>query len=293
MPKSRPNDDQPRKTSKRRARSKREVDPAASPESLGEAAVLIHELANLVDGSLRCLSLAKRTLCVSTAWSADPQADRVQRQLDAASVALEQMSGLVHGALQGSGLSIGSPLLAATRPVTLSDAIEHAAEVMRPAANELGATIFTTVTEPAGSTAAGTLYLAILNAVKNSVEAIARTATPEQIAVSGAGGSIHIQARTEEFDVRTCTRRRMLAVEVTDDGQGPPMGADLARVFDQGFSRKSGGLGIGLALSKAIVEQAGGTIALLRRREARDPLRPGALLRIVVPAPGSGTKDVR
>lgn len=292
MSKSRPNDDQPRKTTRRRTKPKREIDPAGSPETLGETAVLIHELANLVDGSLRCLSLARRAICGSDAWAADPQSDRVQKQLDAASVALEQMSGLVHGALQGPGLSLGSPVLSGTRPVTLSDAIEHAAEVMRPAATELGASIFTTVTEPAGSSAAGPLYLAILNAIKNSVEAIARTATPDQLEAGGVGGSIHIQARTEEFDVRTCTRRRMLAIEVTDDGQGPPIGSDLARVFDQGFTRKPGGLGIGLAVAKAIVEQAGGTIALLRRREVRDPRRPGALLRIVVPAP-SGTRMER
>jgi signal transduction histidine kinase len=77
----------------------------------------------------------------------------------------------------------------------------------------------------------------------------------------------------------------MLAVEITDDGAGPPGGADLARVFEHGFTTKPGGSGIGLAVARSVVEQAGGTVVLLRRRDPRDPRRPGALLRIVVPVP--------
>jgi signal transduction histidine kinase len=248
---------------------------------LGDVGVLIHELRNLVDGSLRCLSLARRSLCSSDAWATDPQAERVHRQLGAAATALEQMSGLVYAAMQGSSMPLGSPALAGDRPVTLSEAIEHAVEVMRPAANELGVTINTTVTEPAGILACGGLYLVILNVLRNSVESIERCSTGER----PPGGAIHVQARTENFDMRSAKPRPMIALEITDDGQGPPQGADLARVFEPGFSKKAGGTGLGLAACKSIVDQAGGTIVLLRRREARDPGRPGALLRICLPTP--------
>jgi nitrogen fixation/metabolism regulation signal transduction histidine kinase len=42
---------------------------------------------------------------------------------------------------------------------------------------------------------------------------------------------------------------------------------------------------MGLAVARSVVESAGGTIVLLRRRDPRDPRRPGALLRIVLPVP--------
>lgn len=282
MHNSRPNEDRPK--SRARAFPRQPADPTDgrnSTEFLGDVGVLIHELRNLLDGSLRCLSLARRSLCSNDSWSRDPQSERVQRQLDATTTALEQMSHLVHSAMQGPQISLGSPLLAGGRPITLGDALDHAVEVLSPAAGELGVTVNTSITDQVGRLPAGPLYLAILNGLKNSIEAIERLQTDE----NPPGGMIHLTARTEDFDMRTATVRPMIAIEITDDGIGPPGGADLARVFEHGFTSKAGGQGIGLSVARQVVEQAGGTIVLLRRRDPRDPRRPGALLRIVVPAP--------
>lgn len=279
---SRPNDDRPK--SRIKAESRQPADPTEgtnSTEFLGDVGVLIHELRNLLDGSLRCLSLARRSLCASDAWSRDPQSERVQRQLDATSTALEQMSNLVHGAMQGPSISLGSPLLAGGRPVTLADAIDHAVEVMSPAAAELGVSLSVSVTDTVGRLPAGPLYLAVLNGLKNSAESIARLMYDENV----PGGMISVTARTEDFDMRTATVRPMVAIEISDDGIGPPGGTDLARVFEHGFTHKPGGLGLGLAVARSVVESAGGTVVLLRRRDPRDPKRPGALLRIVLPVP--------
>jgi signal transduction histidine kinase len=279
---SRPNDDRPK--SKLRPVHRQPADPTDgvnATEFLGDVGVLIHELRNLLDGSLRCLSLARRSLCASDAWARDPQSERVQRQLDATSTALEQMATLVHGAMQGPSLSLGSPLLTGGRPVSLADAIDHAVEVMSPAAAELGVSLSVSVTDTVGRLPAGPLYLAVLNGLKNSVESINRLMFDEAV----PGGMISVTARTEDFDMRTATVRPMVAIEITDDGVGPPGGADLARVFEAGFTHKPGSLGLGLAVARSVVEAAGGNIVLLRRRDPRDPKRPGALLRIVLPVP--------
>jgi signal transduction histidine kinase len=279
---SRRPDDRPR--SRPKASASQPADPTDgvnSAEFLGDVGVLIHELRNLLDGSLRCLSLARRSLCASDAWAKDPQAERVQRQLDATTTALEQMASLVHCAMQGPQISLGSPLLAGGRPITIADAIDHAVEVIDPSAAELSVSLSTSVTDTVGRLPAGPLYLAILNGLKNAVESIERLMTDEGV----PGGMITISARTEDFDMRTASVRPMLAIEIVDDGVGPPAGADLARVFEHGFSQKPGGMGMGLAVARSVVESAGGTIVLLRRRDPRDPRRPGALLRIVLPVP--------
>ncbi|MEK6703364.1 MAG: HAMP domain-containing sensor histidine kinase [Planctomycetota bacterium] len=289
MKSNRPNDDssqQPQRRSVNKPEHRHPgdpSDPAAAPDLLGNVAVLVHELGNLLDGSLRCLGLARRSLCASDVWLKDPQAERVGKQLDAASTAMEQMAGLVHAALQGPNLTIGSQLISGARPVTLSAAIDHAVEVMKPAATDLGVTLSTTITDTAGELPVGPLYLVILNGLRNAVESLGRLGpVSENLCI---GGSIHVHAKVEEFDLRTATVRKMIAVEITDDGQGPPTGTDIARVFDHGFSKKTKGSGMGLAIAKSVVERMGGTISLLRRREPRDASRPGAILRICVPAP--------
>jgi two-component system sensor histidine kinase HydH len=55
-----------------------------------------------------------------------------------------------------------------------------------------------------------------------------------------------------------------VTVSVRDRGTGIA-GADLARIFDPFFTRKSTGTGIGLSISKRFVEAAGGTIAIANR----------------------------
>ncbi|QOJ01564.1 MAG: HAMP domain-containing histidine kinase [Phycisphaeraceae bacterium] len=284
MPARRPNDDRPGPSRHAKAGRPDPTNPAIAPDMLANVGVLIHEMSNLLDGSLRCLSLARRTLCANDAWASDPQATRVQRQLDAASTALEQMAGLVHAALQGPSLALGSPMLAGTRGITLGEALDHAAEVVRPRAAELGVQVSVAATDAARAAPAGPLYLVLLNGIKNAVESIARAEGGE----SPPGGLVHVEARTADLDPRSARPRPMIALEITDDGAGPPKGAALARVFEHGFSLKPGGMGMGLAVCKSIVEHTGGSIELARRRERSDRRRPGAVLRVAYPIPFAG-----
>jgi signal transduction histidine kinase len=66
----------------------------------------------------------------------------------------------------------------------------------------------------------------------------------------GREGSIRIQARRVDASV---------VVEVSDNGEG--IGEDVRpSIFTPNFTTKSSGTGLGLAMCKNIVEQAGGEI---------------------------------
>jgi signal transduction histidine kinase len=74
---------------------------------------------------------------------------------------------------------------------------------------------------------------------------------------------------------------RRLVVSVEDEGPGIP-DADLARLFDPYFSKKEGGVGLGLAMVKRIVEEHGGRVTAGNRPDGQ----PGAVFRISLPVAG-------
>lgn len=101
---------------------------------------------------------------------------------------------------------------------------------------------------------------AVLNLVLNALQA-----TP-------AGGTIVIGVAGDA---------ERLAIEVRDSGEG--MGADvLARVFDAFFTTREGGTGLGLPITRRIVEAHGGSVAVSSREGQGSvatiwlPVAPGA-----------------
>jgi signal transduction histidine kinase len=103
------------------------------------------------------------------------------------------------------------------------------------------------------------LTWALENVLKNSLDALA-----------GRGGRIDIHARRADD--------HWVAVRISDDGPGvDPEIRD--RIFEPGVTTKSSGWGVGLALSRRIVEGVhGGRIELL------DGRTPGATFEIRLPA---------
>ena len=99
-----------------------------------------------------------------------------------------------------------------------------------------------------------------------AIEALVKNAID---ALGGRGGSIRVSCeRLPEGAAR---------LRVADDGPGVPREL-RRRVFDAGFSTKTRGWGIGLALARRIVEEThGGTLSLL-------PSERGATFEIIFPA---------
>jgi signal transduction histidine kinase len=249
----------------------------AGPNAVQDAATLVHELGNLLDGSLRLLSLALRAMDKARGERAGEALEQAHKQVSTASFAMERMADLVHASLRGSALPIGSPAHPHGRPVNVAEAVDHAARVLTPEADEHGITITTKIADDACGLPAGSLYSVVLNGLRNAVDAV-RAAQSRR----GSPRSGRIEIAVQREPAPPGHRVRWLSLIIRDDGQGPPKGQDAAMVFDYGFSTRAAGRGLGLALSRSLVREMHGTIELLRG-DRDDPHRPGAQLRIAIP----------
>jgi signal transduction histidine kinase len=112
------------------------------------------------------------------------------------------------------------------------------------------------------------------------VEQVLTNLLANAIRYASAGGTIHVEARPAEREGLT-----WVEVSVVDDGVGVAP-EDRERIFlpyvRAGEERGAGGLGLGLAICKRIVEAHGGSIAV--------ESAPGGGSRFVftLPAPGRG-----
>ena len=153
---------------------------------------------------------------------------------------------LVEELLDLSAMTAGGLRLSVTR-VDLRDVVGGAIETVRPAADAKGLRIQLEIREPIGEIAGDPprLRQVLWNLLANSVKF-----TP-------AGGSI---------DVSVCEGPGDVEIRVSDSGPG--ISADfLPHVFepfrqaDSGATRAVGGLGLGLAIVRHIVEAHGGTVS--------------------------------
>jgi signal transduction histidine kinase len=233
------------------------------PDVVGERlTVLVHELSGLVDGSIRQVAALLRAPAEGAALRKD--AEDTSARLRTVAHALERMAEAIRTA---SGAA-PSPWLQASYSATLADALRYAAGIMEPIATERGVRVHVTLDERLSLLAPGHMYTVAVNAVRNAIEAVVARGP------KGAPGHIELTGAIEQQGAR-----EWVVIEVRDNGIGPPAAASAGAVFEPDFSTKPGGLGVGLALSRQIVEQAGGSIELLPRFGAS-----GALLRVRFPA---------
>ena len=122
-------------------------------------------------------------------------------------------------------------------------------------------------TLPPVHTDAERLRQALLNILGNAMQAVSARA-----AAAGAGAATNgaIRVRTARID------SRRMSMTVSDTGGGISA-EDLPRVFDPYFTTRRAGTGIGLAISRNIIEGLGGRITV-----ASEPER-GTEVRIELP----------
>ncbi len=232
--------------------------PLAADHASDRYAVVAHELANLLDGSLRWLSLAQNRLGDPCA----PSQNAVGEQLGHVTEALSRMSDLVE-ALMRPGAGQLSALFGSPR--TMLEAVEHAVSVVRPLAEGRKISIALRAEPSLAEVAAGPLFTVISNGLRNAVEA------------TNACGNVEIHARlypsTNAF--------AEVGIDILDEGGNyPAVFGDC--VFDFGFTTKEGGSGVGLSVARDIVTELGGSISLTPRDQNGKP--SGAHFRVRVPA---------
>ena len=245
------------------------VGPLASYEEVDHLWRLLRELSSLLEGSLATLSQAKQSLSGENVLEA-ATAGEVEKQLRNAAAGLERMSELVHAAMQGPSVPIGSGALSRARPVKMGEAVEHAVELLGKLARERSVEIAAELSPEIAELPSGAMYTVVLNGLQNAVEAVSRR---------GGRGRVSLSIKPDQAPSGGYGRdtRDWYLLEITDDGVGPPKGPDASRIFDLGFTTKPRGAGVGLAVAKSVVQGMGGTIELLPRTGG------GALLRVKFP----------
>lgn len=229
------------------------ADHNGASETPSSHAQLVHELANLLDGSLRNVSLVASNLHARQVVD-----DQLVQRLDAADVALQQMAALLRRWMH---LQRGKPSLY-TQSGSLGSAIDQAVRLLDPAAASLRITLNSTVAESARHLPVGPLYPIIANALNNSLEAI-------------AGQEVSLSDRhVIDLDCRVDGDQVVLTIDDTGPGLDPQM-LDAQGRPTPGRTTKPQGHGLGLSLSTEIAAAIGAAIELTNRsqRGARFVLR--------------------
>lgn len=139
-------------------------------------------------------------------------------------------------------IDFSRPTQAGEGVTDLNFAAENVAELMRPACDKQGVSLNLKLMDksPMIKGESGIIKQCLVNLVKNALEAM-----PD-------GGKLGISTGLEE-------NYAFLAVEDTGTGIAPDI---LAKVFNPFFSTKGKGAGLGLAMTKKIVDNLGGSVEL-------------------------------
>jgi len=248
-------DRRPQATAHDRAHT-RPLDPVSVAHGTAEVfRRLVHEVAGLVDGSLRYIRLAQRD-------AERTQAEVRAEYLNAAGAALDRAADLIHDAMRAPLHQMPRADAVAGRSGaqhSIHETIAHAIAVHRPLAEERQISIDVDLEDSLHAVPGAMVFPIVSNAIKNAIDA------------SFDGARITVRARIATHDG---TER--LEVEVLDIGTGVSMPEEI--MFAPGYTTKRTGHGLGLAIARDIAEQLGGQIRLEPRTDG-----PGARFNFLMP----------
>jgi C4-dicarboxylate-specific signal transduction histidine kinase len=177
----------------------------------------------------------------------------LEKQLGSALEGVERVSSIAR--------SVSLPTdQSATENVDLNDVIRVSLRIVRGEIRRRAEIELDLTPVPAVRISSVKIGQVVLNLMANGIQAAASR--------EGGGGLV---------TVRLHASQRMVQLEISDNG-APIPAPDLPHLFDPFHtSQAPRGVGLGLAISKAIVEEAGGTL------EAANPPRGGAFFRVNLP----------
>lgn len=248
-----------------RAKEAAEAANAAKDQFL---AVLSHELRN---------PLAPVLTTVNTMQSGPMTPDEFANALDVIQRNVELEARLIDDLLDITRVSRGK-LHLDRHPIDAHLVLKHAVEICQPDARAKRLLLTTSIHAPQHHVNAdpARLQQVFWNILKNAVKF-----TP-------TGGSITVATRNDEHN--------RLLVEITDNGIGiePHLIPRIFDAFEQAnpaITRRFGGLGLGLAISKTLVEAHGGTLTAHSDGPDRGTTFTLTLHTVPAPAPAAKPRD--
>ncbi len=222
---------------------------------------LAHELANLLDGSLRHLGLAINTLRETDPTPAPTHsgpashsdaaaADAVLSRLQTTDRAMRQMASLIHAWMKRAP----QPREMFDQSQTLRQTLEQVIQLHHPSATRHEIELCMTLGDDTAGLPSGPIFPIVANALRNSIEAIA-DADPQAA------------PRPHRIDIAVVLEADQLCLTVSDNGPGlNPSMCDAQGQLRFGRSTKVNGHGLGLPLCQQIAADLKGTLELTSRQ---------------------------
>ncbi len=222
------------------------------------ASGLAHEIKNPLNALSLGLDVLKRRHAPTDADSAAEYRERIE-------ALREEINRLA--LLTNNFLAYGRPLHVAFAPTDLAAVVARTLDDLGETAERAHVRfdIAFPSARPSIPADANLLKAAVWNLVQNGIQAMERH-----------GGTLSVSL-VSETGLDESARRAVLSVE--DEGAGLAE-IDVPRLFDPYFSKKEGGVGLGLAMVKRIVEEHGGRVTAGNRTDGKT----GAVFRISLPA---------
>ena len=249
-----------RMTGKLRERQELEVRLSAA-EKRAEISHLASGLAHEIKNPLNALSLGLDVLRRRHRPADEAAAGEYTARIETLREEINRLAALIN-----NFLAYGRPLSLTLTPTDLGALVEHTLSDLSETAEKAHVTIAKEIAPdlPRVYVDPSLLKSAVWNLIQNAVQSLERHGGHVRVALAPTNGD--------------GAPRLLLTVE--DDGSGIDPN-DLPRLFEPYFSRKDGGVGLGLAMVKRIVEDHGGRVAASNRTDGAS----GARFTLSLPVP--------